>query len=87
MQGTIVSVDVRPGDTVRPGQQLLVIESMKMEHVLNAETGGEVTEVTVAPGETVNPGDVLLRVDPAAAHFGGDDGPLDPGITAKKGHY
>jgi len=84
MQGTIVSVDVRLGDIVHPGQQLLVIESMKMEHVLNAETGGEVTEVTVAPGETVNPGDVLLRVDPAAAHFGGDDGPIDPVITAKE---
>ena len=64
MQGTIVSVDVRPGDAVRPGQQLLVIESMKMEHVIAAETGGQITELTVKPGETVNPGDVLLRLSP-----------------------
>jgi acetyl-CoA carboxylase carboxyltransferase component len=84
MQGTIVSVDVRPGDVVRPGQQLLVIESMKMEHVINAEDGGQVTEVTAAPGTTVNPGDVLLRLDPAApAPSGGDGGRLSPLSTAK----
>ena len=64
MQGTIVSVDVRPGDSVRPGQQLLVIESMKMEHVVNAEAAGPVTEVTVAAGATVNPGDVLTPPRP-----------------------
>ena len=46
MQGTVVSVDVSPGDVVRPGQQLLVIESMKMEHVIAAETGGQVVTVT-----------------------------------------
>src|SRR5207302_10173089 len=80
MQGTIVSVDVRPGDSVRPGQQLLVIESMKMEHVLHAETGGEVTEITVKPGETVNPGDVLLRLAPRS---GGDEPPLEGLSTAR----
>jgi acetyl-CoA carboxylase carboxyltransferase component len=86
MQGTIVSVDVRPGDVVSPGQQLLVIESMKMEHVIAAEEGGEVVEVVAAPGDTVNPGDVLIRLDPAPApHYGGDDGALDPVITAKDG--
>jgi len=70
MQGTIVSVDVKPGDAVRPGQQLLVIESMKMEHVIAAEEGGEVLEITVAPGETVNPGDVLIRLSPARSGGG-----------------
>ncbi|HEV3351553.1 MAG TPA: carboxyl transferase domain-containing protein, partial [Acidimicrobiales bacterium] len=71
MQGTIVSVEVRPGDTVTAGQQLLVIESMKMEHVIASETSGEVTEIVVAPGQTVNPGDVLLRLSPRS----GDDSP------------
>ncbi|MBV8161870.1 MAG: carbamoyl-phosphate synthase large subunit, partial [Acidimicrobiia bacterium] len=66
MQGTIVSVDVRPGDTVRAGQQLVVIESMKMEHVIAAEEGGEVVDVLVAAGQTVEPGDVLVRVAPRA---------------------
>src|SRR5437660_7666434 len=40
MQGTIVSVDVVPGEAVHLGQQLLVIESMKMEHVVAAECDG-----------------------------------------------
>jgi acetyl-CoA carboxylase carboxyltransferase component len=57
---------------------------MKMEHVINAEDGGQVTEVTAAPGTTVNPGDVLLRLDPAApAPSGGDGGRLSPLSTAK----
>jgi len=76
MQGTIVSVDVRPGDTVAPGQQLLIIESMKMEHVIAAEEGGEVTEVAAAPGDTVNPGDVLVRLAPGRS--GDDSRPLRP---------
>ena len=66
MQGTIVSVDVRGGDAVQAGQQLLVIESMKMEHVIAADVGGLVAEVAVAAGETVLPGDVLVRIEPSA---------------------
>src|SRR5205807_5702832 len=80
MQGTIVSVDVRPGDVVHPGQQLLVIESMKMEHVISAESGGEVTKVVAAPGDTVNPGDVLVRLNP---HSGGGQGSVSPLSTAR----
>jgi acetyl-CoA carboxylase carboxyltransferase component len=72
MQGTIVSVEVRPGDTVTAGQQLLVIESMKMEHVIASEASGEVTEIAVAPGDTVNPGDILIRLSPTRS---GDDSP------------
>ncbi|MBV9412256.1 MAG: biotin carboxylase [Acidimicrobiia bacterium] len=80
MQGTIVSVDVRPGDSVGPGQQLLIIESMKMEHVIAAEEAGEVTEVLTAPGDTVNPGDTLIRL---AAHSGGGKGSVSPLSTAR----
>jgi len=75
MQGTIVSVDVRPGDTVAPGQQLVVIESMKMEHVIDAEEGGEVVEIAVAPGDTVNPGDILVRLSPTRS--GGEKRPVE----------
>lgn len=70
MQGTVVSIDVLPGDEVRPGQQLLVIESMKMEHVIAADHGGRVTEIPVTVGQTVQPGDHLARIqagDVAAA--------------------
>jgi acetyl-CoA carboxylase carboxyltransferase component len=64
LQGTIVSVDVAPGDTVRPGHQLVVIESMKMEHVVAAERGGVVASVAVSSGATVMPGDPLVLLTP-----------------------
>ena len=59
MQGTVVSIDVGEGDAVRVGQQLFVLESMKMEHVIAAEVAGVVTGIPVAVGETVMPGDAL----------------------------
>ncbi|MDQ1439401.1 MAG: hypothetical protein QOK43_3030 [Acidimicrobiaceae bacterium] len=74
LQGTIVSIDVRPGDAVRAGAPLLVMESMKMEHVVAAEIGGVVTSVDVEVGQTVFPGDPLLTVDAA----GGPDDALAP---------
>src|SRR5207302_7165208 len=76
MQGTIVSVDVSPGDTVIPGQQLVVIESMKMEHVIAADDAGEVEEIAVAAGDTVNPGDVMIRLSPSRS--GDAQGPYSP---------
>jgi acetyl-CoA carboxylase carboxyltransferase component len=62
MQGTIVSVDVGQGDIVALGQQLVVIESMKMEHVISAPWSGVVTGIAVAVGDTVLLGDSLLSV-------------------------
>ncbi|HEY5874930.1 MAG TPA: carboxyl transferase domain-containing protein, partial [Ilumatobacteraceae bacterium] len=53
MQGTIVSVDVVVGDRVRRGQQLFVMEAMKMEHVIAADVAGVVERVDVRPGDTV----------------------------------
>jgi acetyl-CoA carboxylase carboxyltransferase component len=64
MQGTVVAVDVTAGERVGAGQQLVVIESMKMEHVVTADVGGVVSHVEVAVGDTVMPGDVLVRVEP-----------------------
>ncbi|HSS09798.1 MAG TPA: carboxyl transferase domain-containing protein, partial [Acidimicrobiales bacterium] len=46
-----------------PGQQLLVIESMKMEHVIAAESSGVVRRIPVAVGETVNPGDAVVIME------------------------
>jgi acetyl-CoA/propionyl-CoA carboxylase biotin carboxyl carrier protein len=62
MQGTIVSVLVEEGQEVEPGQALLVLEAMKMENHINAETQGTVREIRVAPGDTVGTGDVLVVV-------------------------
>ena len=63
MQGTIVKVLVAQGDTVEPGQSLLVLEAMKMENHINAEQGGTVKEVRVAAGDTVGTGDVLIVIE------------------------
>jgi acetyl-CoA/propionyl-CoA carboxylase biotin carboxyl carrier protein len=63
MQGTIVKVLVAVGDAVEPGQALLVLEAMKMENHINAETAGAVTQIRVAEGDTVGTGDVLVVVE------------------------
>ena len=62
MQGTIVKVLVSVGDAVEPGQAVLVLEAMKMENTINAETAGSVSEVRVSEGDTVGTGDVLIVV-------------------------
>ena len=41
LQGTVVAIEVSEGDLVRPGQQIAVIESMKMEHLVTAPHGGD----------------------------------------------
>ncbi len=53
MQGTIVSLLVAEGDRVRRGQDLLVMEAMKMEHVITADRSGYVRQLTVHVGDTV----------------------------------
>ncbi len=64
MLGTIVSIDVREGDTVRPGQQLLVLEAMKMQHAVPARTGGVVRSIAVATNDTVFEGHPLVFIEP-----------------------
>ncbi|HJU19002.1 MAG TPA: carboxyl transferase domain-containing protein [Stellaceae bacterium] len=65
MQGTIVSLAVAAGDTVRPGQEVAVMEAMKMQHGVAAQSGGIVRAVPVAPGDTVFAGAALLFIEPA----------------------
>ncbi len=52
------------GDVVRAGQGLLVVEAMKMEHVISAPHDGTVTELKVAVGSTVAIDQVLAQVTP-----------------------
>ncbi len=67
MQGTIVSIDVAAGAVVRAGAPLVVMESMKMEHVVVADVGGVVARVVVAAGDTIFEGDPLAFVAAGAA--------------------
>ncbi len=65
MQGTIVSVDVSEGDRVHRGQQLFVMEAMKMEHVIAAEQSGIVRRITVAKGDAIFEGHPLAFIEEA----------------------
>ena len=64
LRGTIVSIDVAEGDRVAPGQQLAVLEAMKMEHVVTASGAGEVHSLAASVGETLPEGAALLFLLP-----------------------
>jgi acetyl-CoA/propionyl-CoA carboxylase biotin carboxyl carrier protein len=63
MQGTIVKVLVEVGAAVETGQAILVLEAMKMENQINAETSGTVKELRVTAGDGVGTGDVLAIIE------------------------
>ncbi|MFJ6928942.1 acetyl-CoA carboxylase biotin carboxylase subunit [Streptomyces nigra] len=65
MPGTVTVVKVAVGDEVTAGQSLLVVEAMKMEHVISAPHAGTVAELDVTPGTTVAMDQVLAVVTPA----------------------
>jgi pyruvate carboxylase subunit B len=63
MPGLIVRVNVQPGDAVRAGQGLVVMEAMKMENELRAPAAGVVKSVAVAAGTAVEKGAVLVELE------------------------
>ncbi|MFF0447443.1 biotin carboxylase N-terminal domain-containing protein [Streptomyces sp. NPDC004609] len=76
MPGTVTVVKVAVGDEVDAGQSLLVVEAMKMEHVISAPHAGTVTELDVGPGTTVAMDQLLAVVAPhesAKDREAGDD--------------
>ena len=62
MAGTVLSVLISVGDRVTDGQDVVVLESMKMEVPVQSEGAGEVSEIHVQPGDFVNEGDPLLEL-------------------------
>jgi acetyl-CoA carboxylase carboxyltransferase component len=65
VHGVVVSIDVTPGQSVPEGAPLLVLESMKMEHVLRAPVSGVVRDLAAAPGEVVEEEAVLVLIERA----------------------
>ncbi|MEC4720873.1 carboxyl transferase domain-containing protein [Noviherbaspirillum sp. CPCC 100848] len=73
MQGSVVGIDVAEGAQVHAGQQIAVLEAMKMEHIVKAECSGIVRMIAVARGDVVAHGQPLLYLEPMevdAAHHG-----------------
>jgi acetyl-CoA/propionyl-CoA carboxylase biotin carboxyl carrier protein len=69
MPGTVTVVEVVVGQPVSAGDRLVVVEAMKMEHVLTAPVDGVVRELPATVGGTVARDEVLVVVEPA-----GDEG-------------
>ena len=63
MPGVIISVDVREGDEVIVGDQICVLESMKMRQVLRADWSGVVRHIHVAPGQQVMDGNLIAELE------------------------
>ena len=63
MPGTVVRTEVVVGDRVLKGDPVVVLEAMKMEHVVRAPADGIVTEVRIERGQTVDVGVVLAVVE------------------------
>jgi 3-methylcrotonyl-CoA carboxylase alpha subunit len=63
MPGKVIAIKAAPGQAVRKGDELLVIEAMKMENALRAPRDGVVKAVRAAVGDLVNPGAVLVELE------------------------
>jgi acetyl/propionyl-CoA carboxylase alpha subunit len=64
IRGTVLSIAAAEGASVRRGEPLLVLEAMKMEHVVAAARGGRLRRLGVAVGDTVSEDDALAWIDP-----------------------
>ncbi|MDP5276740.1 acetyl-CoA carboxylase biotin carboxyl carrier protein subunit [Chengkuizengella axinellae] len=63
MAGSVWKIVVKEGDKVEQGQELVILESMKMEISLTSSSIGTVKEIKVNEGDFVNEGDVLLEIE------------------------
>ena len=75
MPGKILKVLVRDGDLVEAGQPLVVIEAMKMETTLAAESAAMVKQVRVEEGQSVDHGAVLIDLSPPPGSSTGESAP------------
>ena len=63
MPGNILDVRVAPGDSVKAGDTLLILEAMKMENEISAPQDGTIATIDVRKGDTVSSGDLLVTMN------------------------
>ena len=63
LPGIILDIFCNPGDTIKKGQKLMILEAMKMENVINAEKDGVVKEIKVSKGDSVLEGSDLAIIE------------------------
>ena len=73
IQGTIVSVKVQEGDAVAANQELVIMEAMKMEHVISASVSGIIRRVDVEEGNVIQEGHPLVFVEAADVDIAGSE--------------
>lgn len=61
MPGLVIDLKVKPGDTVKTGDPLLILEAMKMENILKSPAEGIIKNVKTKKGESVEKGQVLIE--------------------------
>lgn len=62
LPGIVVAINVNVGDVVKKGQQVAILEAMKMENVLQAPVDGTVQSISVNPGDSVLEGVAILAI-------------------------
>ena len=63
LPGTVLSIAVKVGDTVKAADTVLVLEAMKMENAIHAGRDGKVASINVNPGDAVPDGGVLITLE------------------------
>jgi biotin carboxyl carrier protein len=79
MPGLVLKVEVQAGDDVQPGRGLVIMEAMKMENELRAESPARVKQVHVSPGQAVEKDQLLIEFESTEARRVDDE---DEGVAA-----
>lgn len=63
LPGVIVDVKVKPGDEIKRGDTVVILDAMKMENNITSDRAGKIAEICVAPGESVMEGKDLVILE------------------------